>query len=196
MTNTPTTTHPTITDQPAAWVGCLSCYNNGQLRGHWITAQQAADEITADNITYGNQAETVTTGNYTTQRCRKCGGDEFDVFDTQHTPASCRSVREFYENAEQLAELHDADDLTRLIALADWLGNTTSLEDLKTYDDENYAGQWDSFQDYAENYADDVGLLADMPETLHHYFDYEAFARDLAHDYYHDDTTGHTWRSC
>ena len=105
-------------------------------------------------------------------------------------------MREFYENAEQLAELHDADDLTRLIALADWLGNTTSLEDLKTYDDDNYAGQWDSFQDYAENYADDVGLLAGMGETLRHYFDYEAFSRDLAHDYYHDDTTGHTWRSC
>jgi antirestriction protein len=196
MTNTPTTTHPTITDQPAAWIGCLSCYNNGQLRGRWITAQEAADEITADQITYGNQAETVTTGDYTTQRCRKCGGDEFDVFDTQHTPASCHNVREFYENAEQLAELHDTDDLTRLITLADWLGNTTSLEDLKTYDDENYADQWDTFQDYAENYADETGLLDSMPDELRHYFDYEAFARDLAHDYYHDDTTGHTWRSC
>ena len=82
MTNTPTTTHPTITDQPAAWIGCLSCYNNGQLRGRWITAQEAADEITADNITYGNQAESAPTVTYTTHRCRKCGGDECAASDT------------------------------------------------------------------------------------------------------------------
>lgn len=196
-----TTTHPTITDQPAAWIGCLSCYNNGRLRGKWITAQQAADELADEidkgtKVTYGNQAAHTTNSTTPSPTCRKCGGDEFDVFDTQHTPASCRTVKEFYENAEQLAELHDTDDLTRLIVLADWIGNTTTLDDLKTYDNENYAGQWNTFQDYAESYADDVGLLADMPETLRHYFDYEAFSRDLAHDYYHDDTTGHTWRSC
>lgn len=195
MTNTPTTKTPTTTDEPAAWIGCLSCYNNGKLHGKWITAQQAADEMTAETITYGNQAETVTTGDYTTQRCRKCGGDEFDTFDSQHIPASCNNVAEFYGNAEQLNELHDEDHLPRLIALAGWLGSATSLDDLKSYDEEHYRGQWNRFQDYAEQYAEDVGDLAGMLEHLRHYFDYEAYARDLAHDHYHDDTTGHTWYS-
>lgn len=201
MTNTPTTTHPTITDQPAAWIGCLSCYNNGRLRGKWITAQQAADELADEidkgtKVTYGNQTAHTTNSATPSPTCRKCGGDEFDVFDTQHTPASCRTVKDFYENAEQLAELHDTDDLTRLIALADWLGSATTLDDLISYDNEHYAGKWNRLQDYAEHILDDLGELDGMPEHLRPYFDYEAYARDLAHDYYHDDTTGHTWRSC
>lgn len=192
----PTTTETTT---PAAWIGCLACYNNGQLRGKWITAQRAADEMTADGITYGDQAETITTHNlgtpYTAPRCRKCGGDEFDVFDTQHTPNNCRTLREFYANAEQLAYMTD-EQLERINVLAAWLGGSPSLDDLTTYDDDNYVGQYDTFQDYAETYADEVALLADTPEWIARYFDMEAFSRDLAHDFYHDDTTGHTWRSC
>ena len=188
----PTTTETTT---PAAWIGCLACYNNGQLRGKWITAQRAADETTSDGITYADQAETITTGDYTAPRCRKCGGDEFDVFDTQHTPNSCRTLREFYANAEQLAYMTD-EQLERINVLASWLGGSPSLDDLTTYDDDNYVGQYDTFQDYAETYADEVALLADTPEWIARYFDMEAFSRDLAHDFYHDDTTGHTWRSC
>lgn len=189
MTTTPETTNTT----PAAWIGCLSCYNNGQLRGQWITAQQAADEMTADEITYNGQAETITTGDYTAPRCRKCGGDEFDVFDTQHLPTKMTAA-EFYKHATTLADLDDAGDLERITALAGWLG-TNNLDTLIEYDADNYVGQYNTFQDYAEQYADDTALFADVPEHLAYYFDMAAFARDLQHDYYHDDTTGHTWHS-
>ena len=51
-----------------------------------------------------------------------------------------------------------------------------------------YMGQYDSEQDYAEQYIDDTGMLSKMPESLQCYFDYEAFARDLfIGDYYFDD---------
>lgn len=188
--NTETTTNTT----PAAWIGCLSCYNNGLLRGKWITAREAADDLNGDEITYKGQAETITTGNYTAQRCRKCGGDEFDVFDTEHLPARM-NLLEFYKNAEQLAELDSAGTLEQITVLAAWLG-TTDLADLIEYDENNYCGQWEKFQDYAEQYADETGDLAAIPEYLQTYFDHAKFARDLEHDYYYDDATGHTWRSC
>jgi len=188
----------TTNTEPAAWIGCLSCYNNGHLLGTWITAQQAADEQNElGTIIYAGRGEPAHYPNTNTPyvACVQCGGDEFDVFDTEHLPTKM-GVLEFYNNAETLAEL-DADTLERLTVLGQWLGNhpQMNLADLISYDDENYSGQWDTFQDYAENYADDTGLLDSMPDDLRHYFDYEAFARDLAHDYYHDDATGHTWRS-
>ena len=198
-----TTTPDTTTTTPAAWIGCLSCYNNGHLRGKWITAQQAADEmnsapniVEADKITYGGQAyEMKLAGGVQVTACRKCGGDEFDVFDTEHLPTKMTAA-EFYRNAETLAALDDAGDLERITTLASWLGGSMTLDDLITYDETNYVGQWGTFQDYAEQYLDDVGDLATIPEHLAYYFDYASYARDLAHDYYHDDTTGHTWRSC
>lgn len=191
-------TTTTETTTPAAWIGCLACYNNGHLRGKWITAQQAAEEM-LENVTYGGQAEEITEQlpqdlEITTTRCRKCGGDEFDVFDTEHLPTKMTAA-EFYKHASTLADLDDAGDLERITALAGFLGMET-LDELITYDEEHYAGQWDTFQDYAEQYLDDIGDLAKLPEGLAYYFDYEAYARDLAHDYYYDDTTGHTWRSC
>lgn len=192
MTTTPTPETTTNTGEPAAWIGCLSCYNNGHLRGAWITAGRAEIE-NYTQITYGNTAEQITTGERTVTVCNHCNGDEFDVFDTEHLPTKM-GVREFYANAETLAAL-DADELERLTTLAGWLGGSMSLADLIAYDQENYVGEYSTFQDYAEQYADEVALLADTPEWIARYFDMEAFARDLAHDYYHDDTTGHTWRS-
>ena len=194
MTTTPTP--ETTTNEPAAWIGCLSCYNNGQLRGAWITAQQAAEEM-LEQITYGGHAEEVTVqlGNdleNTTTRCNWCNGDEFDVFDTEHLPTKMTAA-EFYKNAETLADL-DADTLERLTALAGFLG-MENLAELITYDENNYCGQWNTFQDYAENYADETGALRDMPENLAYYFDYEKYARDLAYSYLYDDATGHTWFS-
>jgi len=184
----------TTNTEPAAWIGCLSCYNNGTLRGKWITAQQAADELTGDDEpSYGGQAETVTIDDYTAPRCRKCGGDEFDVFDTEHLPTRM-NLLDFYKYAEQLAALDEAGTLEQITALAGFLG-TTNLDDLIEYNDNHYCGQWETFQDYAEQYAEDTGDLAAIPEYLQTYFDHEKYARDLAYSYLYDDATGHTWHS-
>lgn len=186
----PTTTQNTT---PAAWIGCLACYNNGHMLGTWITAQQAADEMNADEITYGNQASHTTYSATPSPTCRKCGGDEFDVFDTEHLPHKMTAA-EFYKNAETLAALDDAGDLERITALAGFLG-MEKLDELITYDENNYVGQWNTFQEFAEQYADDTALLGDMPENLSYYFDWEKYAADLAHSFMYDDATGHTWHS-
>ena len=38
---------PTYYDGPRAWVGCLQCYNSGDLVGEWFDASEAAD-VTLD----------------------------------------------------------------------------------------------------------------------------------------------------
>jgi hypothetical protein len=39
------------TDTVRAWVGCLGCYNNGNLVGEWIDGTECADLVEA-GLTY------------------------------------------------------------------------------------------------------------------------------------------------
>ena len=48
---------------------------------------------------------------------------------------------------------------------------------------DSYAGTWDSWAQYAEQFFDDV-YLHEVPEWLVNYIDYEAFGRDLSYDYW------------
>ena len=53
-------------------------------------------------------------------------------------------------------------------------GNT-DLPSISDFE-ERYQGHWDTFAEYAEN-------LAGVPEEIARYFDWQAWARDLAMDY-------------
>ena len=75
----------------------------------------------------------------------------------------------------------------------DYVAEGTGLDALPSISDfeERYQGTWESFDDYAENLADDIGLLADVPEEIAQYFDWSAWTRDLAFDYrVYDDPEG------
>ncbi len=68
-------------------------------------------------------------------------------------------------------------------------GNT-DLPSISDFE-ERYQGAWENFREYAENLADDIGLLADVPEEIARYFDWQAWSRDLAMDYStYDDPEG------
>lgn len=54
--------------------------------------------------------------------------------------------------------------------------------DPETFDDA-YAGEWDSFTEYAEELAEDTGMLAEVPEWARPYFDMDKFAHDLTFDH-------------
>lgn len=45
--------------------------------------------------------------------------------------------------------------------------------------EEAYAGDYISDRDFAEDLADQTGILFELPQNLRYYFDFEAFARDL-----------------
>ena len=58
----------------------------------------------------------------------------------------------------------------------------TDLPSISDFE-ERYCGRWDDFREYAEQLADDNDLLADVPEEIAQYFDWQAWSRDLEHDY-------------
>ena len=172
MTSTSSATDTT----PRAWVGCLACYNDGRLVGDWFDAV-AADEVTTYDI-HG----------------RASSHDELWVFDHENIPV--RGELDPLTAAAWGRCLTEVNEHLRP-ALCAWVesgdyiaeGNT----DLPSVSDfeERYCGAWDSFREYAENLADDIGLLADVPEEIARYFDWSAWSRDLAFDYStYDDPEG------
>ena len=183
----------TAIDEPAIWLGCLSCYNNGRLNGKWITAEQATEPEAAETL--NGLAELVEVNDYTASRCRKCYGDEFEVMDYQLIPKSCANAKEFYDNAEQLNELHNTDQLILITMLAENIdtGGYMDLDELIRYHSDNYAGEHDSAKEFGEDYAEQTGDYDAVPEHMRNYIDWEHYATELLYDYW--ESLGHYWRS-
>jgi len=65
----------------------------------------------------------------------------------------------------------------------------SSLSDVE----EAYAGEHNSDLDFAQQLADDIGLLSGIDESLQCYFDWESWSRDLMYDYF--ESNGHYFRN-
>jgi len=170
----------------------MACHNEGRGLGKWITAETAAREVDAELITYGGQAAEMTYGSGAMYvGCKVCGGDEWEAVDVEHVPYGFRDLRAFYDNAQGLWECEDLDLIDTFAAWFNVGANITDLEELIQEHQDRYQGEWYSVRDYAENYAEDTGMLAGLPDHLARYFDFEAFAHDLEHDLHHDG--GHIW---
>ena len=164
------TTSSATDTTPRAWVGCLHCYNEGHLVGEWFDAA-AADEVTLADVHEG----------FDYAEC-----EELWVMDHENIPV--QGELDPITAAAWGQCLAEVDEHLRP-ALCAWVesGNyvtegDTDLPSLPGFE-ECYQGEWDSFSEYAEQLADDIGLLADVPEEIARYFDWSAWTRDLAMDY-------------
>ena len=175
-----TITPPTTDTTPRAWIGCLSCYNEGRLIGEWFDAATADEVATYDvhgahsradlhdelwvfgheNIPVRGELDPLAAAEW---------GRVYTEVGPEHWPALCAWV----ESGDYVAE---------------GTGDLPSISDFE----ERYQGHWDTFAEYAENLADDIDLLADVPEEIARYFDWQAWTRDLAMDYltYYDPEGG------
>ncbi|MBC9927232.1 antirestriction protein ArdA [Leucobacter sp. cx-169] len=166
------TTSTDIETTPSAWIGCLACYNNGRLVGAWFDAE-TADTVTLADVHDG--------ANHVRRDC-----EEMWVLDHENIPTKGEmSPSEAAEWGRVIVSVPERDRpaLCAWVASGDYIaegaGDIPSVNDFE----ERYAGHWDSFRDYAVDFAEDIGLLNDAPETLATYFDWDAWARDLAMDY-------------
>jgi len=181
-----------VDNGPSVCVACLSCLNAGRALGKWITAEQAAAEVDAEAITYGGQGEAMTYGSGAAfVGCKRCGGDEWELVDVEHTPHGFRELRGFYANAGELAECDDLDTLAIFAAWYNVGGEITDLSELIEAHEDRYRGEWSSMRAYAEDYAEATGMLAGLPDHLERYFDFDVLAHDLDMDHYFEG--GHVW---
>lgn len=86
------------------------------------------------------------------------------------------------EGLEEVCALAEAIDEHGEAFAAFWnyQASGVSIEDAVNSFQEAYQGTFVTLEEWAEDYAEDTGLLDSMPESLRYYFDFERFARDCS----------------
>lgn len=157
----------TLTDTtPRVWIGCLECYNAGELVGDWFDAVNAGQ---------------VTTSALHHRPIRPGTHEELWCLDHENLPITGECSP---QEAAELARLVDEvleDERQALMAwvlTGDYVEDGDGLPSLDDFD-ECYCGAWSSFREYAEQLAADIGLLSGVPDEIARYFNWEAWTRDL-----------------
>ena len=149
------------------YVADLSAYNNGDLHGKWIDANQDSDDIM-------NEIQEMLS------KSPEPGAEEWAIHDFDGFWHVSIDEHEHIEDVASLAqgiEKH-GEAFTAYIA---HIG--ANYDDIPGFED-SFHGLWDSEVEYAEQLFDDC-YIHDIPENLRHYIDFEAFSRDLFLDGYY-----------
>ena len=157
-----------ILNEVKIYVGTYAKYNNGSIFGEWLNLGDC------DNLEdFYN-------------KCKAIHADEEDaefMFQDYETPDIFKNLiseshiaKDIFEIAEML-EGKDIDMLEAYFSLGHDMteGNIQDAE-------EKFFGEFNDYEELGEEYADQTGLLNEMPENLKYYFDFEKFGRDLSYD--------------
>lgn len=189
----------TTTDTPAAWIGCLHCYNSGDLVGRWfdLTDAEEVEIISGDNQDAENPSllMAVHAPHNPTAMC-----EELWVMDHENLPISgecdpmtLTKIAEDYDEIETMTGNHDNDWAAYCAYVQNEWGGDISQMSVEAFTD-RYRGEWGSFQDYAESFADDSGDFQNVPEHVMRHFDWESYAEELAQDFTTIDApSGNVW---
>ena len=152
------------------YVGTYKKYNEGSLYGMWIDLEAVSDAEEFFKV------------------CRALHSDEADpefMFqDFQGFPDELYHESMNTEDIERILKYVALDDDERKM-LEDYYecyGGNFEDDELDRAK-ERCVGCYDSFQDYADQCADEELACMNAPEFCTRYFDYEAYARDLKYDY-------------
>ena len=155
----------TTIDIPRIWVGCLSCYNDGQLSGDWGDLDGDRDNMT--------EAIAAVTENHNVLSVSP--HEEWMAFDRECLPSYVgESIVEAVDAAEAMTLLADDFDapMSVLAGLMDNVGGVVDAGNVI------YHGKYDSIQDLAEEQVD-AGLYGPIPEAIESFIDYTSIGRDL-----------------
>ena len=147
------------------YVASLEAYNAGEMVGNWVTPSDYEDY---DKFRWAIMDATK-------------NADEVAVHDYDGINIS-NEYPDFEDLYEFCQALENADEHMRepIIAYAE-----NAYEDLNpdivTKAEDYYVGTFSSFQEYADEWADEQ--LRNTDDFLKNYFDYESHARDLEYDY-------------
>lgn len=172
--------------EPRVWVGCLGCYNGGNLVGEWFDADDAPTEMSALN---DHLADTLDDANdYRRTHHFREAHEELWVFDHEGfdglLSGECSPVE-----AVRLAELGQAiaDDHYPIGAVVAWRDNGHDLIewDGPTSDAfaDSYNGEWASETEFAQDLAENLGAVKPDASWPNDCIDWEMATRELMMDY-------------
>ena len=147
------------------YVASLEAYNSGRMVGDWLTP---SDYLSFEKFNNAIQVAT----EY---------ADEVAVHDYEGINLNNEypDFEELYYFCHALKDSWVDDEV--ILAYAEDTGDELDNE-LIANAENRYVGTFSSFQEYADNYADEI-LLSNADDFIKGYFDYESHARDLEYDY-------------
>lgn len=172
-----------IDNKPRAWVGSLAAYNNGTLIGDWFDYDAIPTE--AGDWVQEMAERGIVPAWADEERAERAAlaHEELWVFDHEgYAPLRKGegSPWEFREAGEFIYETLEEGELDPFAA---WYSNAHQDEELtdELVEEfrEQFAGRFDSEADYARELLEETGALAEVPEFLHNFIDFERYARDL-----------------
>lgn len=116
--------------------------------------------------------------------------DPYGFIDGETSPMAAQEIAEAVAAVEA-----DGEDPGAVAAYWDlfWSGRTFSADawaDQRRDFEDRFAGRWDSWQEYAEQYAEDCLEMDSWPEDAQRYFNWNSWANDLRYDYSVAEFTG------
>jgi antirestriction protein len=154
-----------MSTEPRIYVACLAAYNNGILHGEWIDANQSADEL--------HDAVQRMLAASPEPRAEEWAIHDYEGFGKQRLSE--------WESFERVAAIA-AGIAEHGEAFCAWLAYDADRDpaDTSVFEDA-YRGEWDSLRDYADNYAEDIGLYdaAEKSGSPYVVVDIEMLTRDL-----------------
>lgn len=184
------------------YAACLASYNNGCLHGVHVEVSTDTDAM-QDAINAMLRASKYPNVTVDCPRmtcgvaCDLCKGtgkvpsaeewcvhdwdDDTGLFSQLGETSDLKAIARIAEMVEKAEDELGSDGVAIFAAYADHVGWHYLADDASDAVEacrEAYAGTFDSIEEWAENFLDDTGALAEVPESLRHYIDFEAWARD------------------
>lgn len=173
---TPETTTETATS-PEVRVCCLRCEEAGRRYGAWVPLDEA-DDVRTDQVHRGRVVRLEPGVDLHTDAPTA-------ILETRGMPVGGPLRPDQLEAWQDLYEAVGGASWPALLAWVDsgaWVEDGDGLPDPAAFQ-ERYCGAWDSFEEYAQELAEETGLMEGWSETARSYFDWSRWARDLRYDY-------------
>lgn len=171
---------------PSIYVGTYAAYNSGSLKGRWFDLEDFAD---ADEFYAAIKAFHRNPDNDDSRTAPE-DDPEFMFQDWEGIPDSM--IGECWLHPDLWDEWIDLDDNDREIVDAYYQYRT----DFRPADEikDAFVGRYNSKLDFAYERWEEAGYLADIPEELQGYIDYDAWLRDVEiNDYDIVEHNGDVW---
>ncbi|MEX5514966.1 antirestriction protein ArdA [Pseudophaeobacter sp. 1A09344] len=148
-------------DNPSIYVADLAAYNNGILHGVWVDATQSIEDIwhAVREMLKASPLEEP--------------AEEWAIHDYMNYGLVQISEYQGIESAHELAVFVQERGELGAAVLENFQGE---IEPAEKALEEDYAGQYESLADFAEQLTEDT---TEVPQALANYIGYEAMGRDL-----------------
>ncbi len=164
-------------DTPIIYVACLASYNAGTLHGKWIDANQDVDAI-QEEVNQMLRASPYPNVVVEYEGKKVPSAEEWAIHDYEgFGPIKLSEYESFEKVAEIAAAIEEHGEAW--LAYVDHVGTQyATVEDFR----DRYRCEADTEQAFAEQFAEETGLLSGISSDITQYFDYESYARDLFMD--------------